>query len=205
MSTPLTTSGARRGCGYREPGGAYFAVPLSPAGLPVEAFVIDPPQLLDKDELGVIDRGVALIDRDGTTHVVDIVGREAYDTVYAYLEEVRRLGVSRRAPDNLNFSRLSTSSRLLLAHGHADIENAADFPSIDRCPCAVHGHDETYAGMCARLWPQEPLPGAEHRLAIFASFHIPQIEVVTDPEQGRHEKTAAAAAASQLPVIEVPQ
>ena len=36
ISTPLVTSGARRGCGYRQPGGAYFAVPLGPGGRPVE-------------------------------------------------------------------------------------------------------------------------------------------------------------------------
>ena len=31
-SAPLVTSGARRGWGYRQPGGPYLAVPLGPGG-----------------------------------------------------------------------------------------------------------------------------------------------------------------------------
>jgi hypothetical protein len=42
-SMPLVTSSARRGCGYRPPGGASFAVPLAPGGSPVEEFLIHPP------------------------------------------------------------------------------------------------------------------------------------------------------------------
>jgi hypothetical protein len=33
---PLVTSGARRDCGWLQPGGAYFAVPLAPDRRPVE-------------------------------------------------------------------------------------------------------------------------------------------------------------------------
>src|SRR5205823_11234312 len=128
LSTPLVTSGARRGCGYRQPGGAYFAIPLGPGGRPIEEFLIDPPIVIDPARLGLASVGVTLIERDGVTHVLDIVGREHYPTVAAFIDEARRLGVSRRAPRTIDFSRITPASRLLLAHAHADIANAAEFP-----------------------------------------------------------------------------
>jgi hypothetical protein len=100
-TTPLTTSGARRGCGYRQPGGAYFAIPLGPGGHPVEEFLIDPPILIDAERLGAASVGVTLIKRDGITHVLDIVGREHYPTVAEFVDEARRMGVSRRAPRSI--------------------------------------------------------------------------------------------------------
>jgi hypothetical protein len=51
QETPLVTSGGRRGCGYRQPGAAYLAVPLGPGGRPVEEFLIDPPVVSDHEEL----------------------------------------------------------------------------------------------------------------------------------------------------------
>ena len=57
--------------------------------------------------------------------------------------------------------------------------------------------------MCARLWWQEPLEGARHRLALFASFPIPQIEVVTDTGGSSHLATMELASKAGVPVIEV--
>lgn len=202
---PLVTSGARRGCGYRQPGGAYFAVPLGPGGRPVEEFLIDPPVVIDDPaRLGLAAVGVTLIEREGITHVHDIVGRGHYPTVAAFIDEGRRLGVSRRAPRTIDFARITAASRLLLAHPHADIANAAEFPCDDRCPCHVPEHlSGDFAGMCARLWRREPIKGAQHRLAPFASFPIPQIEVVTDKASGTHVSTVTLASRSGVPVIEV--
>ncbi len=203
-TTPLTTSGARRGCGYRQPGGAYFAVPLGPGGRPVEEFLIDPPLVIDATRLGAASVGVTLIERDGATHVLDIVGREHYPTVASFIDEARRMGVSRRAPRNIAFERISERSRLLLAHPHADIANAAEFPCDRPCPCRVPEHlADGYADMCARLWWEEPLQAAQHRLGLFAAFPIPQIEVVRDPAAGSHSDTVTAASRSGLPIVEV--
>jgi hypothetical protein len=85
-STPLVTSGARRGCGYRQPGGAYFAVLPGPGGRPVEEFLIDPPILIDAVRLGATSVGVTLIERDGITHVLDIRGREHCPTVASLVD-----------------------------------------------------------------------------------------------------------------------
>ncbi len=205
-SRPLTTSGQRRGCGHRQPGGAYFAVPLAPAGRAVEEFLIDPPVVIeDAARLGLTSVGVGLFERDGVTHVVDIVGSEHYPTVAEFVDEARRMGVSRRAPRTLDFAEITSNSRLLLAHARADIANAAEFPTGARCPCYVPEHLQPgFAGMCARLWWQEPLPGApEYRLALFASFPIQQIEVVTDRESASHIETIERAGKAGVPVIEV--
>jgi hypothetical protein len=204
-STPLVTSGARRGCGYRQPGGAYFAVPLGPGGHPVEEFLIDPPVVIDQPaRLGLAAVGAALIEREGITHVVDLVGREHYPTVASFIDEARRLGVSRRAPRTIDFGRITSGSRLLLAHAHADVANAAEFPCEDRCPCHVPGHLAAgFNEMCARLWWHEPLDAAQHRVALFASFPIPQIEVVRDEAAGSHVSAVEKASQAGVPVVEV--
>lgn len=204
MESLLVTSGARRGCGIRQPGGAYLAVPLGPGGSPIEHFLIDPPILIDPHSLGLSAVGVTMIDRDGATHVLDIVGREHYPTVAEFIEEARRLGVSRRIAKTADFSRITQASRLILLHAHAEIANAWDFESSRRCPCEVAEHmAEGFSGMCARLWWEEPLDAAQHRLAAFASFPIPQIEVVRDPLGGTHTDTVATASKASVPVVEV--
>ena len=114
------------------------------------------------------------------------------------------MGVSRRAPRSIPFERIGSASRLLLAHPRADIANAAEFPCDRPCPCRVPEHlADGYADMCARLWWDEPLEAAKHRLGLFASFSIPQIEVVRDPAAGSHSDTVTAASRSGLPIVEV--
>ena len=205
MTELLVTSGARRGCGTRHPGAAYLAVPLGPGGSPVEAFLIDPPIAVDAQALGLAAVGTTMIDRDGVTHVLDVVGREHYPTVAGFVDEARRLGISRRISKTAAFGRLTPDSRLLLLHPHALIANAAEFPPTgSRCPCDVEEHlAEGFSDMCARLWWEEPLEAAQRRLAIFASFPIAQIEVVSDPAGGTHTETIERASAGELPVVEV--
>jgi hypothetical protein len=204
-STRPVTSGGRRGCGIREPGGAYLAVPMGPSGSPVEAFLIDPPAVVDATAFGLSAAGVKLIDCHGITHVYDIVGREHYPTVAEFVDEVRRMGVSRRIAQNTDFARLTADSRLFLLHEHADIANACEFPSQRRCPRLREEHLRAgYSDMCARLWWDEPL-SASHRLAIFASFPIVQIEIVRDDAAGKHVATAKAAGKAGVPVVEVEQ
>jgi hypothetical protein len=201
---PLVTSGERRGCGYREPGGAYLAVPLGPGGRPIEEFLIDPPIVVDAATLGLSSVGVTLVERDGITHVMDIVGREHYPTVIEFIDEAREMGVSRRISSNSEFGRIAHESRLLLLHPHADVANAAEFPSERECPCRIPDHlADGYSDMCARLFADEPLEAAQHRLAIFASFPITQIEVVRDQTAEKHLHTERAAAKAGVPVVAV--
>jgi hypothetical protein len=204
----MVTSGARRGCGTRSPGGAYLALPLSPYGRPVEAFLVDPPQVVRKDALGLAAVGTRMIERDdGVTHVLDVVGREHYGTVVEFVCEARTLGVSRRIAKTADFGRLTSESRLLLLHERADVANALEFETSRRCPTERDEHlADEFRGMCARLWGDEPLgPAAQYRLAIFAAFPIAQIEVVKDPAAGSHAETVERASAAGLPVVEVDQ
>jgi hypothetical protein len=199
MESLLVTSGARRGCGIRQPGGAYLAVPLGPGGSPAEHFLIDPPILIDPDSLGLSAVGTAL--HTCSTSSAASTTRPSPSSI----EEARRLGISRRIAKTADFSRITRARRLILLHAHADIANAWDFETARRCPCDDAEHlAEGFSGMCARLWWDEPLPAA-HRLAAFASFPIPQIEVVRDPSGGTHTDTIATASKSGVPVVEVDQ
>jgi len=153
---------------------------------------------------GLPSGGVAVLGSGGVTRVVDIVGRGHDPPGAEGGDEARRLGISRRAPRTIDFAQISTQSRLLLAHAHADVVNAAEFPTDAVCPCHVQQHVASgFQGMCARLWWQEPLQGAHHRLALFASFPISQVEVVTDKAGGSHVETMRLASVADVPVIEV--
>lgn len=107
---------------------------------------------------------------DGTgtetvTHVFDIVGQEYYPNIADFLEEARRLGVSRRMEleDGRQYARLSTRSRLMLLHHRAVFNSpAAVFGGMGyteelrfaraSCPKGLTEHDLTpwLAGMAAK-------------------------------------------------------
>lgn len=116
-----------RGCGRRVAGGIYACCPTSKkAGKEVEFFLIDPPRVVDVQELGIAPIGVKAIEIDGQTHVADWVGT-GYPNVADFVEEVRYFGVSRRIPKTFDFSKLTGMSRMLLMHSRAHIENDDDF------------------------------------------------------------------------------
>lgn len=115
-----------RGCGTRHRGAVYAEVPLSSRGVPLDTFLICPPTVIDPDELRISARGVTLIERDGTTHVIDWIGREHYPNVADFIAEARRHGISRRLPRNLDFGKLTSRSRLLMVHPRAHMNNSAE-------------------------------------------------------------------------------
>jgi hypothetical protein len=133
MSGPIPVA---RGCGERY-GGIYLGCGLSPFGLPWNYFIVDPPlPIPEKDSLMIFPpdtepvslqkRGQLLFQvnpdkEDEPYHVLDWIGEEHYPNVTDMLEEAQRFGVSRRANDNLDFSKLSKGSRLLLVHRRAFI------------------------------------------------------------------------------------
>lgn len=157
-----------RGCGTRVEGGIYAECGHSPFGEPLEYFLIDPPMIIDPDELGLSAVGVKLVEGpDGITHVMDWVGKNHYPNVADFLEEVRVLGMSRRLPKSLDFSKLQHGSRVLLVHSKAHIENHADYWNDLRefdgatrfCP-QKHDHHNIarVEEMCARLWWYDVIP-----------------------------------------------
>lgn len=111
-----------RGCGTRVQGGVYIETTSDPFGQPVEFFLIDPPRPIVPDEIGLTPIGVTPVVRDGVTHVMDWVGSESYPNVADFIEEAKRMGVSRRLSKAFEFETLSPESRLILVHAKAFIE-----------------------------------------------------------------------------------
>ena len=131
----------QRGCGDREPGGVYAECGLSSGGSPLEAFLVDPPlplpegkgkeELANKPQLWVRTARTDAADptseyvvmNPGTDQpIVDLliwVGEEHYPHVADYIEEVRRLGASRKLNPNLDLSQLTRYSRMVMAHPSA--------------------------------------------------------------------------------------
>lgn len=119
-----------RGCGTRKVGGVYLMVKTGPYGRPLDGFLVCPPRAISGAQevaLGLKDIGVTLVKDDrGVTHVYDIVGQNHYPNVADFLEELRRLGASRKVSPGLDFSALTPESRLVLLHRRAMLHNAAD-------------------------------------------------------------------------------
>jgi hypothetical protein len=157
----------KRQCGYRKKGGVYLTVPTSDDGAPIEYFLIDPPQPVELDALGIAPRGVHLIEKEGVWHVFDVVGQESYPNVCDVIEEARWLGVSRRC-ELLDYSRLTSESRLVLIHQRAYIKNYVEYPAhfsaheTDdfRCPRRRHQINDLNE-MCAGLWRHDLAEGIE--------------------------------------------
>jgi hypothetical protein len=163
-----------RGCGTRVRGGLYAESGMSPFGSPVEAFLCDPPLILDFARLGVIPRGTHLVELKGVTHVFDWVGSNHYPNVADFVEEVRRFGVSRRLSPQLDFSKLTPESRLFLVHARAYASNFADYTKewrytreaneahpFPRCPKERLDHDqESPPSCCVGMYWQDIEGGA---------------------------------------------
>jgi len=157
-----------RGCGTRQEGGVYAECRLSPFGRPLEDFLFDPPRPVDPDALGLSEIGVLPVrDQDGTTHLMDWIGRKHYPTPADFIEEVRRFGMSRRLPRSLDFRLLTPRSKMLLVHAEGlDWNHRALYEILARnregwsCPKGLPEHAPTDAAgrpqvpveMCAGLW-----------------------------------------------------
>lgn len=169
-------------------------------------------------------------DSDGTWHLLDVVGRKHYPNVADFIEEVRRFGLSRKIKSSFDFAKLTARSRIIMLHRSAHIENAAQHNRERECPCDRRPHlAKPYEEMCAGLWWEdvqggEPTsdagrevtrvmpsfsytamtrPGGidpKYKLAAFANFPIFGIEVIDDPDGGKHEKALENAKRAALNV-----
>jgi hypothetical protein len=136
-----------RGCGERTPGGIYIECGLSPVGRPFEDFLVDPPLALPPG-LG----SEALANKphfwtDSATdavHLVIWIGAEHYPYLADFVEEARRLGISRKLSSQLlerpEFRRLNLSSRMILAHPRALNTWWVQQPPPFTCMKEVRGH-----------------------------------------------------------------
>lgn len=154
----------RRGCGYRIAGGVYWMTGIVPLGLRIENFIVDPPVPVDVGALGLVAIGQKTIVRNGVTHVLDWVGEGHYPYPADFVEEARRMGVSRRMARNFPWERLTNESRLLLVHRHAYVTNWREVRPLTNggyaCPRGHREHQFATTGPCAGLW-WESIP-AQH-------------------------------------------
>lgn len=137
--------GARMCGGARTPGGVYLVCKTSPFGLPLEAFLIDPPEVFDPEALGLASLGVKIIERAGIYHVADRVGREHYPNAWDFFAEAKRDpgGISRKVSPGLDWHLLGPGSRMLIAHDKAHIVDP--FPYlIDRPEILLPAHVQPY-------------------------------------------------------------
>ena len=63
-----------RGCGKRKPGGVYICTKLSPHGVPLEEFIIDPPEAYEGEKFRV----PIIFEKNGKNHLLFWVGKEFY-------------------------------------------------------------------------------------------------------------------------------
>jgi len=138
---PVARAGISRGCGTaRTQGGVYLESGVGTGGLPLEQFLLDPPQPYDTDQ----KIGISVVpDGKGTFHVIDWVGAEHYPMPSDFLEEGRLHGFSRKVSRNSEFNKLTTDSRLMFVHPKAIITNATEL--------APHLPDHRLRGRCAHF------------------------------------------------------
>ncbi len=123
-------TGITRGCGKRKAGGLYVCSGLSPFGMPLEYFIIDPPYPFD----GEAFRSPILFEREGKNHIMMWVGADNYKYCSDFLEETRHFGVSKRIPADYPIEKLSEGSMMFLVHPKAIIENFSILPPPEYCP-----------------------------------------------------------------------
>jgi hypothetical protein len=224
-----------RGCGTREQGGVYAELGLGPFGTPVEEFLIDPPIPVDPDEMGITAIGVKILPvrlpgwENPLNCVVDWVGSLHYPNVADFVEEVKRFGLSRRLPKNLDFSLLTPDSRILLIHRNAYIANPSPIWEGENEICfrQMHGRGENCAGLhwsviqggvpieetnprvVKRAMPSFSYLGKaippgidpEFKVAAFALFPIGSLVVIRDLTNEKDSiETSVKAAKAGLPV-----
>ena len=130
-----------RGCGEREQGGVYAETGLSRYGTPLEYFLIDPPQPLPVG-LDLINKPQLWADpATEVTHLLIWIGGEHYEYTPDYVEETRRFGASRRINPNLELSRLTRESRMILAHPRAINTLWEEQTSPQECQKHIPLHD----------------------------------------------------------------
>lgn len=161
VTIPVARTGIIRGCGEaRTQGAVYLESGVSSTGLPLEQFLVDPPQPYDTDQ----KIGVSIVpDGKGTYHVIDWVGEQHYPMPSDFLEEGRLHGFSRKISRTTEFDKLTKDSRLIFVHPKAIVTNAAEIaPYLPdhklRGRCAhfaktgddAHFHDRNVS--CSRFW-----------------------------------------------------
>ena len=125
-----------RGCGKRKPGGVYICTKLSPHGVPMEEYIIDPPEFYEGERFRV----PIIFEKNGRNHLLFWVGKEFYPYPSDFIEEARCFGASKRVPVEFPIQKLSAGSLMFFVHSLAIIKNHGVLPPPPLCPKKLKSH-----------------------------------------------------------------
>lgn len=134
------TINTERGCGERQPDSIYLECRPSALGRPLEDFLIDPPHKCEENgitwsrsyqmfsKIKKDSEGTPILDDNGQeikiNHLIDWVGEEHYPSIWDFIEETRKKGISRRIQKDFDFSLLSPfESQIFFAHKKARFDD----------------------------------------------------------------------------------
>lgn len=142
----------QRGCGSRSANSLYVCADTSIFGKDLYFFLVDPPVPWRGSQL----RAPMLIeDGKNLNHLALGIGKSFYPYVSDFVEEGRRMGISKKVPRNYDLSGLTPGkSRLLLIHPRA-IPQFKYALSKFWCPKDIHEHilrENEFPGCIGDLW-----------------------------------------------------
>ncbi|ASN83208.1 hypothetical protein [Deinococcus ficus] len=146
----MLAKGGARQCGSGRTAGSIYVEAGQPCGgIPVEQFLTDAPWSVDPDQIHITPMGVTLLEKDGVTHILDWVGSEHYEYPADFIEEARRMGVSRKIPVGTNLSGITPQSTIMLLHKRGSVRNARAVSAASSmlCPSGQHKRGEDCAGL----------------------------------------------------------
>lgn len=156
----ITMGQGERGCSLKVDGGLYCCVGLGEGGSPIENFVIDEARPW---EGGHFQGGILVERKDASGEpIIDFAGRRVKDLVMwigeenylaaaDYIEEVRRMGLSKRLPSNFPVDQLNPGmSRIILIHPNAipQFDYSATYPFDN--PAKGGNEERAYSPLCRR-------------------------------------------------------
>ena len=106
-----------RGCGTRDAGGTYLALGIGAGGtLHVEDLILDPVKIWP----GPWQRGFKILpNKRGWNDVGIFISKEDYPSLWDFVEETRRFGISRKVPPTFPFEQLTPGkSNMVFIHAH---------------------------------------------------------------------------------------
>lgn len=178
-SITTTAEAARgRGCGERKEGEAYACFGIGSGGRAIEDFIVDPVRPWP----GKFQRFIKILPRDpanpgGLCDLMIFIGAENYPSVWSYIEEARRFGVSRRMPANLSFERLTPGqSKMVLVHSKA-IPLSFNYV-LNRPFTPLRGCKHTHEWLDAQRYSEVPVgyhPG--HEIQTMCTFALQDLAV----------------------------
>ena len=142
-----TTISCVRGCGVRSECGVYLTLGIGLGGtLTVEDLILDPVKIWP----GTWQRGFKILpNKQGFNDVAIFVGKEFYPSLWDFVEEAKRFGISRKVPPTFPFEQLTPGkSRMIFLHRKGSPKfNSMDAELTEYVPIPQEG--------CKMKWEHE--------------------------------------------------